>query len=178
MTDDDIELNWSEVWQAIIGGCCRQVNAIRTGRRDTYGPTDRASAWGVHIEGAAGEIAVARRTGLYWSGRRQWAPADIGVNLQARTTSPGNRLIVRARDSDDAVFVFVTGQIPRFTIHGWIVGRDAKDPAYLADPTGDGYRAYFVPADRLHPMSTLRLERTATHEHDDDRRTPIPFRGR
>lgn len=149
----DVTLSGYEMLLAGQAGVMRQVEAIRRGRKDAYG--FKGDAWGVHIEGAGGELAVAKLVGAYWNAcvrNPDELPGDVG-NYEVRTPSrPNSRLIVHPQDPDDRPFVLVTGTMPNYTIHGYILGSDAKQQQWWEDPVG-GRPAYFVPQSALLPMS-------------------------
>lgn len=151
-----VALSWAELNQAALVGVRRQVQAIREGRKLTHG-ADGDHAWTYHIEGAAGEMAVAKVLGRYWSASVGTFKGDGDVGpVEVRTRSRHTYdLIVRGDDRDDAVFVLATGRAPNFVVRGWIRGGDAKQPAYLLDPGNRDAPAWFVPHDQLHPIDTL-----------------------
>lgn len=149
-----VTLSWTEVMTAAQVGVMRQVQNLREGRRHRFGAKDE-DGWGMHIEGAAGELVVAKALGLYWPGVGRLRAADVG-ELQVRTRSlPTYDLIVHPDDDDDAPCVLVTGRVPTFEVRGWLLGKDAKQPRYWKDPAG-GRPAFFVPQPALHPMDALR----------------------
>ena len=112
--------------------------------------------WMAHILGALGEMAFCKGTGRYWAGTvNTFKDADAGCRIQVRTrASHDHEMIVRKKDSDDDLFVLVTGGPTDFVVRGWMRGGDAKSDAYWKNPGGYG-SAYFVPAAALHPMHTL-----------------------
>jgi hypothetical protein len=67
----------------------------------------------------------------------------------------GKYLIVRGRDPDDQQVVLVTGDRESYTVHGWILARDAKRPEWLTAMGTGRPAAYFVPLDRLHDIREL-----------------------
>lgn len=152
---NSVTLTASELTTAAMIGVRRQVQNLVRGRQDAHGrgPED---GWTPHIEGACGEMAVAKWMGLYWSGNMGELAADDVGGLQVRTASAvDSRLIVHPSDPDDRVFVLVTGRAPNFVLQGWLMGRDAKDPAFWVDP-GTGRPAFFVPLVRLMAIERLK----------------------
>lgn len=151
----DVTLDWFELALAAEVGVRRQLESFREGRRDLYGAKSaegggRGRGWHLHIEGAAGELAVAKALGRFWNGSvntfRQGG--DVGA-VQVRTRSRHwYDPIVRTHDRDEDYFVLVTGVAPSFRVVGWIRGADAKRPEWLRDHGGHG-EAYFVPRDGL-----------------------------
>jgi hypothetical protein len=151
MTARPVRLDWSEVWQAGTCGVSRQIRAMQQRRSDVHGAA-RFDRWGLHIEGAAGEIAAAKATGRYWPGRGDVGRVDV-AGLQVRTSQ---RPFLRIHEADAGIFVLVTGQIPDFAVRGWIDAREAKRPEYFGDPFNCNLPpAYFVPAERLTAIATL-----------------------
>lgn len=112
--------------------------------------------WSMDIEAAAAEAVVAKYLNLYWNPGGMNAPADVGDKVQVRWSHrPDARLIVHVKDHTDQPFVLVTGQLPHFTLVGWMVGRDAQQECYWVDP-GTGRPAFFVPQSDLRVMPLLR----------------------
>jgi hypothetical protein len=149
-----VDLTWPELMQAALVGIMRHVHNLRGRRRDAYG-AERGDGWGNHIEGAAGELAVAKQRRAYWAGEGVFRGDDV-PGLQVRTRSEHRyELIVRPDDCDAAIFVLVTGRAPHFDVRGWITGAEAKQPEFWKAIANDRPAAYFVPATRLHKWSTL-----------------------
>lgn len=144
----EIILTWAEVEIAARVGLERQIASMRNSLRDKHGY--EGSGWNIHIEGAAGEMALAKMLDRYWDGSvgAFKKGGDVG-KIQVRTRSqPDYDLIVRDDDADDSWFVLVLGRIPHFTVVGYIKGADAKLPEFLQD-YGGRPPAYFVPQQSL-----------------------------
>lgn len=129
--------------------------------RDAHGlKADDAASLELNIEGAAGELAVAKALNRYWHGSVDTFKEvpDVGVNIEVRTSAdPRASLIVREDDPDSRSYILVTGtSLTGFKLHGWIRGREAKHPAWLKDP-GSREPAYFVPQRELRQFHPLRL---------------------
>jgi hypothetical protein len=144
-----------EVRAAVSYACDRQISAIAHGRNaDNHGPT-ADSAWGLHIVGTLGEMAVAKMLGIYWPedfGRLDTHTGDVGPYQVRATLRTSGRLIVHDDDDDEAIFYLVTGMPPVLTVQGWLTGRDAKQRQFRTDPVG-GRPAYFVPVPDLNKYS-------------------------
>jgi hypothetical protein len=139
-----IELSWSEVEIAAGVGMRRQIESLRSALPDKHGY--EGEGWNIHIEGAAGELVVAKALGRYWDGSVGTFKrgGDVG-NIQVRTRSKITYdLIVRDDDKDDDWFVLVLGKIPTFYIAGYIQGVNAKNKDWL-QTYGNRPPAYFVP---------------------------------
>jgi hypothetical protein len=151
----DVTLTWSELTTAAFIAIRRQIQNLANGRPDRFGaPVE--DGWTLHIEGAAGEMAVAKAAGRYWCGSLNDLKADDVGLLQVRTRSRHSyELILHPGDPDDRAFVLVTGRAPAFRIHGWIMGVDGKREEWWADPSGKNRPAYFVPTDSLRDLDEL-----------------------
>jgi len=138
-------------------GARRNLHAIFRNCKEGAG-RNPAGLWMDHINGALGEMAVAKYLGVYWpaSVNTFRHEPDIPPNIEVRTRSkPNYQIVVRPNDDDTAIFVLARGQNQFFDIVGWITGRDAKRSEWLHD-YGGRPPAYFVPDDALHGISTLR----------------------
>lgn len=170
-----IRLTWHEVALAAQLGMRRQIHALRDARPDAYGRAD-VPGWNDHIEGACGEMAAAKATGVYWTPTVDTfrKGGDVG-QWQVRTRSRDDYdLIVRDADADDAVFILVRGRTPCFEVVGWLRGGEAKRPEWR-HTHGDRPAAYFVPATALQPLSALH---DVPPEPPALTATDIPFRSR
>jgi hypothetical protein len=142
-----------EMRVAMTVGALRHAEAVRQGRRDAHGyPSDR-DGWGDHIEGAGGELAVARVLNVYWPASvNTWKAPDLGANVQVRTRSVATYdLLVRDDDADADVFVLVVGRLPAMRVVGWMVGADAKRASWRASHAARE-PAFFVPQAELRPL--------------------------
>lgn len=150
-----VVLTHEEAVYAASIGALRQINALLAGKRDRFGAYKK-DGWGLNIEGAMGELAVAIALDLdqeltvdtYREGN------DVGT-YEVRTRSNHSwDLIVRQGDKDDAPYILVTGVFPEYRVHGWLYGRDAKKKKYQKD-YGERPTAYFVPQSDLRPLADL-----------------------
>ena len=150
-----VRLTNSEMLTAAIIGVRRQVQNLAAGRADAHGASPE-DGWTPHVEGSAGEMAVAKAFGMYWTGNMGELGADDVGQLQVRTRSRHSYdLILHRRDPDDRVFILVTGRMPEYLIQGWIMARDGKRDEFWADPA-KGRPAYFVPKSALRNVDELR----------------------
>lgn len=144
-----IELEHSEIAHAAITGLMRHLQNLRKGRKHAYGASAE-NGWAMHIEGACGELALAKHFGCYYAGVGIFRGADVCGTEQCRTTThPDGRLPIHPKDANDARFWLVTGCDGTYTIRGWIMGRDAKRREWWADPQKTGRFAYWVPQSEL-----------------------------
>lgn len=150
-----VELTWVEVWLGSEIGKLRQFESLRKGLPDKHG--FEGGGWEIHVQGACGEMAVAKALGMYYGGSVNTfkTGADVGA-FEIRTRSRSDYdLLVRPDDKEDAVFIHVTGQAPKFYVHGWLKGSEAKQPQWL-QTYGGRDPAYFVPAKYLKPIDELK----------------------
>lgn len=156
---DEVTLTWYEAAMASHVGWMRQLAAVKAGKPDLHGYD--GEGWSEHIEGACGEMAVAKMLGIFWDGSvNTWKAHDL-PGLQVRTRSRHDYdLTVRPNDDDEAHWVLVTGRCPEYRIHGWIAGADAKLPAW-SRTYGGRPAAYFVPQSELRGMDKL-ITKTAS----------------
>ena len=96
-----IELDAFEWWQAAQAGLSRQIKALKKGRKDAHG--FKGDGWGVHIEGACAEAAVAKYLGVWWSGDfERLYGGDVANKVEVRSTHHARgALIMHDTDFDD-----------------------------------------------------------------------------
>ena len=161
MTSMKVDLSQVEAFLASQVGSFRNTKSLAQGNPDAFGLSADKDGWGLHIEGAAGEMAAAKALNIYWSATVNTFKkgGDLGDRIQVRTRSKHDyELLVHPSDRDDDVFVLVTGKSPHFLVHGWISGRDAKQTAYLKTHGGRD-PAYFVPHRALHKLDELKAQK-------------------
>jgi hypothetical protein len=139
---------------ASIGAARRVMKLFSPSRRD-YNGAEVEDGWRIDIEGACGEMVLAKWARAYWSGNLgRLDLADVGP-LQVRTrTRHDYELPLYDKDHPDHLFVLVTGVAPQFALRGWIRARDGKRNEWVRSPKPSRC-AYFVPTERLEPMATL-----------------------
>lgn len=151
-----VSLEWYEVRLAAQVGVERNVQSIKDGRTPSAAFSTKDGAWEIHVQGACGELAFAKATNRYWDGsvNRFGNTGDVGP-IEVRTRSRHDYdLLVRPGDSDESVFVLVTGLAPHFQVHGWLRGEEAKRRDWLC-AFGGRPPAYFVPKSVLNPVEAL-----------------------
>lgn len=129
-------------------------------RPNAHGLGDPWKGRDEHALGAAGEYATSLALGLAWRAvvDDPWSlPGDVG-RLQVRTRGPhGACLLLHRRDDAAAIFVAVAQVDPlTYDVLGWVHGADGMVPAFWGDPHRTGRPAFWVPADALQPLDTLR----------------------
>lgn len=150
-----ISLTWHEVLLAASVGTMRQVQNLKNDRKDKYG-ADPDNAWTPHIEGACGELAVAKYLGVFWNGALGNLGADDVGNFQVRRrTRMDWDLLIQPDDDDNDAFIAIVGKLPKLYICGWMMARDAKRQEWWADKSGKNRPAFFVPQSALRDISEL-----------------------
>lgn len=152
-----VNLEEYEVSLGVFVGTKRNQEAIKLGKKDSFGFNgSQEEGLNIHIEGACGEIALAKFMNWFYSGSVNTYKdgGDVG-KIQVRTRSRDDYdLIVRKNDKDSDIFVLVTGERPSYKIHGWIKAGDAKKEIFLKN-YGRRSPAYFVPQEFLLKISDL-----------------------
>lgn len=153
-----VTLTVSEYGRAIFTGYERWSESVRSSRGDLI--RDRGWVVGLHahVNGAVGELAVAKLLGIYpvlsvcqFSGMA----ADLGKNIEVRhRTKREYELMVRDKDPGDRKYVLTRGEPPEIDVVGWMWGDDAKQDKYRANHGGFG-EAYFVCDEDLYPVETI-----------------------
>jgi hypothetical protein len=144
-----VTLTRAEFMTALGVAARRQLANRELGNQHHHGAS-MENTWDMEIEGAAGEMAVAKGLGIYWNGAiGDWKADDVG-QLQVRTTKYDDGcLILHKSDPADKVFILAVGTAPTFRLAGWIVAKDGMKDSHWKDPTGRGRFAYFVPQSAL-----------------------------
>lgn len=142
----EIKLTMYEIMMAANVGVMRQVESLKYNMQQRHG-ADSETDWQKHIESALTECALAKYTNVFWCKRARSQP-DVGDCEVRASQRPDARLIVHKDDHDDRQYWLVTGKNGVYTIHGYMMGKDAKQDKYWTDPK-TGRPAYFVPQSHL-----------------------------
>ena len=149
-----VTLTESELRLAVEVGVQRRMLALRIARKDR-GTFLYGDYWGADIEGACGEMVIAKLFGIYWSGDFGNIKADDVGRLQVRTTGHSDgHLLLHEWDKDDRPYILVTGSAPTFKVVGWIMAADGKRQEWWKNPSGKK-ASFWVPQAALRPMSEL-----------------------
>jgi len=159
---DEVTLTWTECLICAQVGMMWQVSALFGKQDRNRHGGDIHETWKSHIEGAAGEYAVAKFLDKHWdfvvfSGDNFKKVADVGVYQVRQAEKHHYRLTLRRgadTDKPDIPFILVTGLMPNFKVRGWVYGREAMQDRYWSDPNGQG-SAWWVPVSDLRSMNTL-----------------------
>jgi hypothetical protein len=151
----NIVLSPVEMQHAAWVGALRHIESTRQRLSSKFG-ADENDGWTLNIEGAAGELAVAKALDRHWGMPLNTfrVGGDVG-DLQVRTRSKHHyELLVRPHDRDEDIFILVTGRSPYFRVHGFMIGAQAKREQWLRAHAGRP-PAFFVPQTALTPITDL-----------------------
>lgn len=146
----EVSLSPQEIAMAAHIGCQRHIEALARHRKDQHGANEY-HGWQLHVEGACGEMALAKCLGLHWEGtvntfRRG---GDVGT-MQVRTRSKHDyELIIRKSDKPEAMYWLVTGVAPSYRVHGWIRGHECQKHPEWQFKWGGREESWFVPQSAL-----------------------------
>lgn len=150
-----VVLDAHEVLHGGLVGLTREIDNLKAGRKDRFG-AEIQDGWRLHIEGALGELAVAKYLDRFWSGRLgNLKAADVGpLQVRTRVRRDDASLILHKTDQDHHLFVLAVSYTPVFTLIGWLRAADGKRPEYWRELV-PGRAAYFVPQSALQPIESL-----------------------
>ena len=138
---------------AAHAGVMRQVENLKNGLPPRYGAGHQMD-WQLHIEGALGEMALAKHLGLYWPGKGERGQPDLvhsGWVVEVRLAKRDDYdLRLHPHDKDHARYWLMTGINGSYSVRGWILGADGKKSEFWGDKWNTGRPAYWVPQSELH----------------------------
>ncbi len=152
-----VSLTQYECEMASLVGVHRQIQSVYKKLPDKHG-CDPEDGFKVHVNGACGELALAKALDRHWPGTVDTFKegADIGTRFQVRTrTKHWHDLIVRPDDRPSHVFVLVIGIPPAFEVVGWIIGDQAPLLGKWKNYGNKGY-AWFVERQFLRTFDELK----------------------
>ncbi len=156
----NVELSAGEIMCASLAGAMRGARARWKNRRDAHG--FNGDGWGIAIEGAAAELAVAKAIDAHYDAFDPLLDRDRGdvAGLHVRSTQHLSGHLTIYRDDPNGTYVLVIGRIPCFRVAGWIEKEDAIATerwwrSDIRDP------AFWVPQEALAPIQALTLRRAA-----------------
>ena len=153
-----IKLTLPEMLTGTNLGTIRQYTSDKQGSKYSEGFTEeKMTALASHIEGALGEVCVAKALGLYFIPTvNTYGKADIGEDIGVRTTNKENHgLLIRERDNQDHFYYLVKGSAPNYRVCGWVRGGVARQDKYLANHIDNKSKVWRVPESDLNPMSMM-----------------------
>lgn len=125
--------------------------SISSARGDNHAKTYQRSNEQRAIDetiGACAELLVCRLLGLDWNEGvdtfHEEADAGHGIEVRGTRLAHGS-LIYRPHEPLYRNYVLVTGEVPYFTVRGYIWGPEACRDEWRRDPHGHGRPSWFVP---------------------------------
>lgn len=153
----DVRLSYHELMIGALAGVMRRVASMKENAETTdCNCPDPPSSWASDIDGALAEMAVSKYLGVYWSGHvRNFNGDDVLGGWQVRSNPRDRgRMVIRPRDKDNKVFVYVVANAPIYSIRGAIRAGDAKRDEWHDD--GKAHNAapcWFVPQSALKDLA-------------------------
>jgi hypothetical protein len=152
----EVKLEPYEFEMAARVGFVRRIRLTIKGFDSSYFNPNQSEAWGTDIEAACAELAVAKSLNVFWDGSvGTFKKPDVGPYQVRHTVRHDRSLIVRPKDADDEIYIFVTGSAPQFKLRGWLRGNEAKRDQFQRNPNSQA-PAWFVPSSRLRDMEILK----------------------
>ncbi|MEY9179688.1 hypothetical protein [Bradyrhizobium sp. USDA 313] len=151
-----VVLTATEMMVASYVGSARNVQSL-TRRWLPAAGVGTANTWTPNVEGAAGEMAVAKVLGIYWQPIIGNHLADDVGPYQVRTniSRKHDDLCLRPKDRDDRLYISVLSFAPEFVVLGFIKGADGKQQAWLRDGSPERPQCFYVPRTALRDLDEL-----------------------
>jgi hypothetical protein len=147
-----VRLTETQVALAEVVGKARQMAATARGLKDAHG-LDPREGLRRHIQGAAGEVAVAVTLNIFWDGNigGEFRTRDVGPYDVKTTARDDGDLTLYRVDRPDRIHLLVTGGIPVLRLAGWIHGVEALREERWIKPDWARAFAYRTPQAELFP---------------------------
>ncbi|QDP52176.1 MAG: hypothetical protein Unbinned2902contig1001_18 [Prokaryotic dsDNA virus sp.] len=146
-------------------GLQRQLKCLQNSRvgkslkdyKEYWGNPGAKGLWGNSIEGALGEIAVAKYLGVYPSGISGYDSTDVGEHYEVRTRPhPRDILFMKKRDKKDKYYILVIGSYGIYQLKGWVSAPEVfAHEEWYHNNNGRTSTSYWVPDEALHDIRTL-----------------------
>ena len=162
----EVKLSLAEIQVGALVGIQRQIREVQkngTFMLEKYisknNDPGKHGLWGNSIEGALGEIAVAKLLNQYPTGMESHWATDVGEDIEVRTRKkPEHQMFLKPSDKPGFRYVSVIGSFGLYLIKGWIESDFVfQQPEWLHDNNGTTSRSYWVPDSALKPISELSL---------------------
>lgn len=141
------KLNDQDWKEAREEGASRRSIALRGDYKHKHGGSDK-DPWGSNIEGACGEMAVARFLDLpfhHSDGRQPTGMGDVGPYHVRTTRDHSWALCIHDDDPDEGIFILVTGSSPYFKIQGFAHAGCCKLPRWYVEWNRTGHPNFWAP---------------------------------
>ena len=161
-----VKLTQRELMLGSIVGLQRQVEcqaSSKNGNRSIseyqkrYGNPGVKGLWNNAIEGALGELALAKHLNVYHTGIGGYNYVDVGEFYEVRTRPEVyQQLFVKKKDNPDKYYVLVQGAYGEYKIRGWICGKEVfSTPSWYHSNGGNTSEQFWVPLEKMHHINEL-----------------------
>ena len=149
-----VTLDPAEAMRAAQIGAGRVLRHRREGDEHLYGEKrDAYRDWGRDIEAVGAEMAFAKWLGVYYHPTTKPDDGTDVAGVQVRSTpASGGHLLLHKKDTGPCVLL--VGQIPEFTVAGWVDADEAKTESRWRDT--NGRPCYWVEQPQLLGLGALR----------------------
>lgn len=164
-----INLTWDEVGPIAHAGCTRNINGLSNRRKPGAG-AGLTDSWTKNIEGCCAEAAIAKWRNLYWSVGMFRAGDVWGYQSRCNMSRRLDDTILRPPfpeedfpgDDPEKIYIGSLSWIglngrADIEIMGWVQGKEVmiEGAEWFRAGTPGRPWAWWVPRERLHPLSTL-----------------------
>lgn len=149
INDNVVVLDVDELARGALVGMRRRIESLCSSRVSSF-TRSVENEWHIDIEGALGELAVAKFLGVEWSeGVNTFGAADVGKNIQVKTTGAKTQTphLIVTKVTPHHYYVLVIGSAPQYRIVGWILGEHILAGKFWNDFRG--FPAHWVPVKAL-----------------------------
>jgi len=151
--ENEITLTWYEIYMAAHVGVARRLASLE--RKETNKVQNKDFGWHSDIEGACGELAVAKFLGIFWDGSiNTFKAPDVGLLHVRHTQLPNGHLFIREGDDERGLYVLVTGFHPIYKIPGFMIAINGMKDEYSKNPNGK-FPTWMVPQSKLLDINLL-----------------------
>jgi len=146
-----ITLNDSEMLQAALIGCTRHIENLtgKTPVKNNYGAPEERD-WQFHVDGAMGEMALAKYLNRFYAGRGERGAPDVGDDEVRTTHYSSGHLVLHPRDPPDRRAWLLTGLNGKYMVRGWIMIREGQQQRFWGVKKAKDRPAFWVPQEALH----------------------------
>jgi hypothetical protein len=152
-----IKLSLAEMIHGASIGAIRHYEAEQANRKmsSSFSKTEK-DPMASHVQGAVGEIVVAKALGMYFNPTvNSFKAADLSHDIQVRLRIRHDAdMGHNDNDNPDHLYVLVTGRGPEYCVHGWEQGKNIRRQEFRQSYSALG-SLWFVPQRALRPVQDL-----------------------
>jgi hypothetical protein len=177
----DYVLTLEQLQRCACDGIARRLEDVALGRKERGGGDhNQKYALLIDITGCIGEMVLSLHLNVPYKGKGRFRGADVDEREQARCRMEGlgGHLWVDRDpkvDLDGARYWFVSSELPRFRVHGWMLGRDGRH--FPLRTMENGRICHWIPAHALTQADVVRDRELIARERrvrELWRRFPLP----